>query len=181
MPGDTSASSLLAPPPPIPKSGPLAQPPSNQAMGLPNDKTLAAIPPDNPQTAERSRAAEALLRRQAVGRRNRGLRHLPRSPARVHRRPADLHRGTGSPRPAQLATVLNALYTRRSLGRSSEDPRGSGGLPITNPVEMGQPDLEAAVASARGPPRSTSRPLGACFRPPNAQDLVRALARMNAL
>src|SRR5437868_263592 len=61
MPGDTSASSRLARPPPIPKSGPLAQPRSTRQVGLPSDKTLAVIPPDNPQTAEKIALGQKLF------------------------------------------------------------------------------------------------------------------------
>jgi len=49
-------------------------------------------------------------------------------------------------------------------------------LPIANPVEMGQPDLEAAVASLAAIPEYEREFQEVFGRPPNGQDLVRALA-----
>ena len=54
-------------PPAIPKDGVLAAPRSLDQVGLPVALTRSAIPADNPQTPEKV----------ALGRRNRGLRHLP--------------------------------------------------------------------------------------------------------
>src|SRR6266852_3310239 len=48
--GARSAAAAL---PPIPKSGPLAEPRSSKQIGFPADQTKAVIPADNPQTAEK--------------------------------------------------------------------------------------------------------------------------------
>src|SRR6266850_2604490 len=55
------ASTKAAAQPPIPKTGPLAQPRSPQQVGLPVDQTRAAIPPDNPQTPEKIALGQKLF------------------------------------------------------------------------------------------------------------------------
>ena len=49
-------------------------------------------------------------------------------------------------------------------------------LPITNPVQMGQPDLAAAVASLAALPEYQQAFQAVFGHPPNGQDLVRTLA-----
>src|SRR2546430_11801249 len=149
MPGDTSASSLLARPPPIPKSGPLAQPRSTRQVGLPSDKTVAAIPPDNPQTAEKIALGQKLFldgRLSVDGTVACATCHDPQR-AFTDGRPTSIG-VLGRRGQRNSPTVLNALYNQTQFwdGRAKtlED---QAALPITNPVEMGQPDLEAAVAS----------------------------------
>ena len=178
MPGDTSASSLLARPPPIPKPGPLAQPRSTRQVGLPNDKTLAAIPPDNPQTAEKIALGQKLFfdgRLSVDGTVACATCHDPQR-AFTDGRPTSIG-VLGRRGQRNSPTVLNALYNQTQFwdGRAKtlED---QAGLPITNPVEMGQPDLEAAVASLAALPEYQQAFQAVFGRPPNAQDLVRALA-----
>jgi len=178
MPGDTSASSLLARPPPIPKSGPLAQPRSTRQVGLPSDKTLAAIPPDNPQTAEKIALGQKLFfdgRLSVDGTVACATCHDPQR-AFTDGRPTSIG-VLGRRGQRNSPTVLNALYNQTQFwdGRAKtlED---QAALPITNPVEMGQPDLEAAVASLAALPEYQQAFQAVFGRPPNAQDLVRALA-----
>ena len=178
MPGDTSASSLLARPPPIPKSGPLAQPRSTRQVGLPSDKTLAAIPPDNPQTAEKIALGQKLFfdgRLSVDGTVACATCHDPQR-AFTDGRPTSIG-VLGRRGQRNSPTVLNALYNQTQFwdGRAKtlED---QAALPITNPVEMGQPDLEAAVASLAPLPEYQQAFQAVFGRPPNAQDLVRALA-----
>ena len=47
--------------PPIPKTGPLAQPKSTHQVGVPAVATRAAIPPDNPQTPEKIALGQKLF------------------------------------------------------------------------------------------------------------------------
>ena len=47
--------------PPIPKTGPLAQPRSTRQVGVPAVATRAAIPPDNPQTPEKIALGQKLF------------------------------------------------------------------------------------------------------------------------
>jgi cytochrome c peroxidase len=73
--------------------------------------------------------------------------------------------------------VLNALYNKTQFwdGRAKtlED---QAALPIVNTVEMGQPDLEAAVRSLAAYPEYRQAFEKVFGRPPNGQDLVRAIA-----
>jgi cytochrome c peroxidase len=178
VPGDTSASAPGARPPPIPKPGPLAEPRSTRQVGLPNEMTLAAIPPDNPQTTEKIALGQKLFfdgRLSADGTVACATCHDPQR-AFTDGRPTSIgvqgHSGQrNSP------TVLNALYNKTQFwdgrARTLED---QAAFPITNPVEMGQPDLEAAVASLAALPEYQQAFRAVFDRPPNAQDLVRALA-----
>jgi cytochrome c peroxidase len=58
---DALAPAQQARPPPIPKPGPLAEPRSTRQVGLPLEETLAVIPPDNPQTAEKVALGQKLF------------------------------------------------------------------------------------------------------------------------
>src|SRR6266436_3328068 len=178
VPGDTPASALLARPPPIPKPCPLAQPRSTRQVGLPNDKTLAAIPPDNPQTAGKIALGQKLFfdgRLSVDGTVACATCHDPQRAFTDGRRTSIGMQGRSGQRNAP--TVLNALYNQTQFwdGRAKtlED---QAALPIANPVEMGQPDLEAAVASLAALPEYQQAFQRVFGRPPNGQDLVRALA-----
>jgi len=166
MPGDTSASSLLARPPPIPKSG---RSPSRDQPGQVAAPTTNACShsPDNPQTAEKTRSGRALLRRAGCRSTNRAA-HLPRSPARVHRRPADLHRGTGRRGQAQLADgVERANTTDAVLDGRAKTLEDQAALPITNPWRWGSGPRGRGRALAASP--STSRPFGGVRPPPETR------------
>jgi len=147
-------------------------------VGLPNDKTLAAIPPDNPQTAEKIALGQKLFfdgRLSVDGTVACATCHDPQR-AFTDGRPTSIG-VLGRRGQRNSPTVLNALYNQTQFwdGRAKtlED---QAGLPITNPVEMGQPDLEAAVASLAALPEYQQAFQAVFGRPPNAQDLVRALA-----
>jgi cytochrome c peroxidase len=74
-------------------------------------------------------------------------------------------------------TILNALYNKTQFwdGRAKtlED---QAALPITNPVEMGQPSLDAAVAAIAAIPDYQQAFQAVFGRAPNPTDLVRAIA-----
>ena len=149
-------------PPPIPRAGPLAQPRSHEQVGFPKAQTLAVIPVDNPQTPEKIALGEKLFfdgRLSADGTVACATCHDPG--ARLHRRPAGrrsaIHGRAGQ---RNAPTVLNALYNKTQFwdGRA-KTLEEQAALPIVNPVEMGQPNLDAAVAAiARS--RVSSRPSG---------------------
>src|SRR5205807_6609861 len=147
--GDASAPAQHAGPPPIPEAGALAQPRSIKQVGLPADQTLAAIPADNPQTAEKIALGQKLFfdgRLSVDGTVACATCHDPQH-AFTDGRPTSIGvQGRSGQRNAP--TVLNALYNKTQFwdGRAKtlEDQAAN---PIVNPVEMGQPDLEAAVAS----------------------------------
>src|SRR5438309_1869732 len=178
MPGDTSASSLLARPPPIPKSGPLAQPRSTRQVGLPSDKTLAAIPADNPQTAEKIALGQKLFfdgRLSVDGTVACATCHDPQR-AFTDGRPTSIGvQGRSGQRNAP--TVLNALYNKTQFwdGRAKtlED---QAALPIVNSIEMGQPNLNAAVTRIAADDEYQKAFSRVFSRPVGGPDLLRAIA-----
>jgi cytochrome c peroxidase len=74
-------------------------------------------------------------------------------------------------------TVLNALYNQFQFwdGRAATLEQQVG-LPIVNPVEMGQPNLDSAVARIARIPQYRASFIRVFARPPNPADLVRAIA-----
>ncbi|HYV70995.1 MAG TPA: cytochrome-c peroxidase, partial [Pseudolabrys sp.] len=164
--------------PPIPKIGSLAEPRSLQQVGLPVDLTQAAIPPDNPQTPEKIALGQKLFfdgRLSADGSVACASCHNP-DRAFTDGKPTSVGiRGQVGQRNAP--TILNALYNKAQFwdGRAKtlED---QAALPIINPIEMGQPNLNAAVtglAAIDEYQQAFKRVFG---RPINSQDLVRAIA-----
>jgi cytochrome c peroxidase len=168
-------SSKLAP---TPETDPLAQPKSLQQVGVPVEATRAAIPPDNPQTPEKISLGQKLFfdRRLSVdGTVSCSTCHDPAF-AFTERKPTSVGiKGRVGQRNAP--TVLNALYNKTQFwdGRV-KTLEEQAALPIVNSVEMGQPNLDAAVAqiAAVGEYRQAFR---AVFgRSPNGPDLLRAIA-----
>jgi cytochrome c peroxidase len=164
--------------PPIPKAGPQARPRSLHQVGLPVELTRKAIPQDNPQTPEKIALGQRLFfdgRLSADGTVACATCHDP-ARAFTDGRPVSIgiHGRAGQ---RNAPTILNALYNKAQFwdGRAKtlED---QAALPIVNPVEMGQPTLQAAVDSIAGIEeyRRTFRKVFS--RPVNGTDLVRALA-----
>jgi cytochrome c peroxidase len=176
---DTPSPKAAAPKlPPIPQAGPLAQPRPLKQVGVPIDATRSAIPPDNPQTAEKIALGQKLFfdgRLSADGTVACSTCHDP-ARAFTDGRPASI--GIQSRVGQRNApTVLNALYNKTQFwdGRVNTLEEQAA-LPIVNPIEMGQPSLDAAVAriAAIGQyQQDFQRVFG---RPPNGRDLVRAIA-----
>jgi len=169
------ASSKLAP---TPETDPLAQPKSLQQVGVPVEATRAAIPPDNPQTPEKISLGQKLFfdRRLSVdGTVSCSTCHDPAF-AFTERKPTSVGiQGRVGQRNAP--TVLNALYNKTQFwdGRV-KTLEEQAALPIVNSVEMGQPNLDAAVAqiAAVGEYRQAFQ---AVFgRSPNGPDLLGAIA-----
>ena len=143
-----TSSTTTAPQPPIPKAGPSAQPRSPQQLGLPADQTQAVIPPDNPQTPEKIALGQKLFfdgRLSADGTVACASWHNPER-AFTDGMPTStgIHGRVGQ---RNAPTILNALYNKTQFwdgrAKSLEDQTA---LPILNPVEMGQPNLNSAVA-----------------------------------
>src|ERR1700686_608865 len=133
---------------PIPPDDSLARPKSLHKLGVPLALTRSVIPKDNPQTPEKIALGEKLFfdgRLSANGTVAWASCHDPRL-AFTDGRPVSV--GIGN-RVGQRnsPTVLNALYnqTRFWDGRAATLEQQAG-LPIVNPVEMGQPTLDSAVA-----------------------------------
>jgi cytochrome c peroxidase len=156
----------------------LGRPRSLQQVGVPADATRAAIPPDNPQTAEKIVLGERLFfdgRLSADGTVACSTCHDP-ARAFTDGRPTSMgFKGRIGQRNAP--TVLNALYNKTQFwdGRV-KTLEEQAGLPIVNPVEMGQPSLGATVAQIGAIPDYRQAFQHIFGRPPNGSDLLRAIA-----
>src|SRR5437899_9260467 len=163
---------------PIPKPGPLARPKSDQQVGVPAAATCAAIPTENPQTPEKIALGQRLFfdgRLSADGTVACSTCHDP-ARAFTDGRPASIGiKGRVGQRNAP--TILNALYNKTQFwdGRA-KTLEEQAALPIVNSLEMGQPNLDAAVARIGGVgeyQQAFSRVFG---RPASGPDLLRAIA-----
>jgi cytochrome c peroxidase len=165
-------------PPPIPKDGPLARPRSLHQVGLPAELTRKAIPQDNPQTPEKIALGQKLFfdgRLSADGTVACATCHDP-ARAFTDGRPASIgiHGRAGQ---RNAPTILNALYNKAQFwdGRVNTLEEQAA-LPIINPVEMGQPTLDATVAKVAGIEEYKQAFQKVFARPVNGPDLLRALA-----
>jgi cytochrome c peroxidase len=164
--------------PPIPVAGPLAQPKSMQQVGVPVGATRALIPADNPQTPEKIALGMQLFfdgRLSADGTVACSTCHDP-ARAFTDGRPTSIgiKGGVGQ---RNAPTVLNALYNKTQFwdGRVNTLEEQAA-LPIVNPVEMGQPSLEAAVARIAAIEEYRQGFQRVFGRELNGPDLVRAIA-----
>jgi cytochrome c peroxidase len=164
--------------PPLPKAGPLANPRSLKQVGLPVELTRSVTPADNPQTPQKIALGQKLFfdgRLSADGSVACATCHDP-ARAFTDGRPASvgIHGRTGQ---RNAPTVLNALYNKTQFwdGRAKtlED---QAAFPIFNSVEMGQPNLDAAVATLAGIEEYKQAFPKVFGRPVNGTDLVRAIA-----
>ena len=165
-------------PGPIPPPGPLAAPKPLNQVGLPVAATLAAVPADNPQTPAKLALGEKLFfdgRLSVDGTVACSTCHDPAKAFTDGRTVSIGVKGLQGQRNAP--TVLNALYNSAQFwdGRA-QTLEAQAGFPIINPVEMGQPSLAAATASIAKYPEYQQAFQQAFGRPPNPQDLVRAIA-----
>src|SRR5438132_2448162 len=164
--------------PEIPTPGPLAEPRPLRQVGAPADLTRAAIPPDNRQTPQKIALGEKLFfdgRLSADGTVACGTCHDPAPPFTDRKRVTAGVGGRAGQRNAP--TILNALYNKTQFwdGRVTTLEEQAA-LPIVNPVEMGQPSLNAAVARI-----AAIREYQDAFQEvfggrPNGPDLLRAIA-----
>jgi cytochrome c peroxidase len=174
-PGATNAARR---PPPIPPQGPTAAPKSLHQIGLPVDLTRRVTPADNPQTPEKIALGLKLFfdgRLSADGTVACATCHDPRR-AFTDGQPASIGIG-GRVGQRNAPTIMNALYNETQFwdGRAST-LEAQAGFPITNPFEMGQPSVDAAVAAVAGDPAYRDAFQSVFHRAPNATDLLRALA-----
>lgn len=163
---------------PIPPDNYLARPKSIHQVGFPVALTDSVIPKDNPQTPEKIALGERLFfdgRLSANGTVACASCHDPRL-AFTDGRPVAvgiLNRVGQRNSP----TVLNALYNQFQFwdGRATTLEQQTG-LPIVNPVEMGQPNLDSAVARMAAIPEYRASFIHVFTRQPNPTDLIRAIA-----
>jgi cytochrome c peroxidase len=156
----------------------LARPRPPAQTGLPREATLAAIPPDNPQTADKIALGQKLFfdgRLSADGTVACSSCHDPARAFTDGRRVSVGVKGRVGQRNAP--TILNALYNRTQFwdgrARTLEE---QAAFPIVNPSEMGEPSVDAAVAriaNVREYRKAFERVFGG---PPTGLDLVRAIA-----
>ena len=173
-----SAISAEPGPGPIPPDSPLARPKSLRQTGVPVEVTRASAPPDNPQTPEKIALGEKLFFDGRLSVDGTVACSNCHDPARAFTdgRPVSIGvKGRSGQR--NSPTILNALYNVAQFwdGRA-KTLEEQAALPITNPSEMGQPSLDAAVAQIAAVPeyeQSFRRVFG---HPINATDLVRAIA-----
>jgi cytochrome c peroxidase len=164
--------------PPIPRVGRLGLPRSLRQVGLPIAATRAAVPADNLQTPAKVALGQKLFfdgRLSADGTVACSTCHDP-ARAFTDGRPVSIGiKGRAGQRNAP--TILNALYNKTQFwdGRATTLEQQAA-LPIVNPVEMGQPNLDAAVARIESIPDYARRFRGVFGRPPNGPDLTRAIA-----
>ncbi len=162
----------------IPGAGPLARPKSLQQVGTPADTTRAAIPPDNPQTPEKIALGQRLFfdgRLSADGSVACSTCHDP-ARAFTDGKPTSIGiKGRVGQRNAP--PILNALYNKTQFwdGRA-KTLEEQAALPIVNPLEMGQPSMDAAVTRIAAIAEYQRAFRGVFGRPPNGRDLVRAIA-----
>lgn len=175
---DRSAKKTSSQLPLIPETDPLAQPKSLQQVGAPVAMTRAAIPADNPQTPEKISLGQKLFfdrRLSADGTVSCSTCHDP-ALAFTDRKPTSVGvQGRLGQRNAP--TILNALYNKTQFwdGRVNTLEEQAA-LPIVNSVEMGHPNLDAAVAQIAAIQEYQHAFRAVFGRPPNGADLTRAIA-----
>jgi cytochrome c peroxidase len=151
---------------------------SLQQIGLPIAATRAAIPPDNPQTPAKIALGQKLFldgRLSADGSVACSTCHDP-AHAFTDGRPTSVGIN-GHVGQRNAPTILNALYNQTQFwdGRAKtlED---QAALPIVNPMEMGQPSLEAAATRIAAIDEYRQAFRKVFGRSASGADLVRAIA-----
>jgi cytochrome c peroxidase len=163
---------------PIPPDDSLARPKSLHQVGVPLALTRFVTPADNLQTPEKIALGERLFfdgRLSVNGTVACASCHDPRLAFTDGRAASVGFANRVGQRNAP--TVLNALYNKTQFwdGRAATLEQQAG-LPIVNPVEMGQPTLDSAVARVAAVAEYQGRFRRAFGRRPNGTDLLRAIA-----
>jgi cytochrome c peroxidase len=172
------SSRLERDPGPIPPDSPLARPKSLRQTGVPVEATRASVPPDNPQTPEKIALGEELFFDGRVSVDGTVACATCHDPARAFTDGRPVSIGVkGRTGQRNSPTILNALYNAAQFwdGRA-KTLEEQAALPITNPSEMGQPSLDAAVAQIAALPEYEQAFRRVFGRPINGTDVVRAIA-----
>jgi cytochrome c peroxidase len=165
-------------PRPIPEAGSLGQPKSLDQVGLPAELTRQAIPADNPHAPEKIALGEKLFFDGRLSVDGTVACSTCHDPARAFTdgRPTSIgvKGGIGQ---RNAPTVLNALYNKTQFwdGRA-QTLEEQAALPITNPIEMGQPSIDAAVTAIAAIEEYRQAFQQVFGHAPSATDLVRAIA-----
>ena len=164
--------------PPLPNAGPLAQPRSMDQVGFPVALTKSAIPLGSPITPAVVSLGEKLFfdsRLSGDGTVSCATCHNP-ARAFTDGRPVSIGIG-GRAGQRNAPTILNALYNKTQFwdGRVNTLEQQAA-LPITNPSEMGSASIGAAVSKIASDKDYHTQFMQAFGRPPNEQDMLRAIA-----
>jgi cytochrome c peroxidase len=163
---------------PNPEADPLAQPKSLQQVGVPVEATRTAIPADNAQTPEKISLGQKLFferRLSADGTVSCSTCHDPKRAFTDRKALSVGIKGRVGQRNAP--TILNAFYNKTQFwdGRATTLEEQAAN-PIVNAFEMGQPNVDAAVAQIAGVEEHRQAFQRVFGRPPNGPDLLRAIA-----
>jgi len=163
---------------PIPMPDALAEPKSPQQVGVTLALLRAVNPADNPQTPAKIALGEKLFfdgRLSSNGTVACSSCHDPRR-AFTDGRPVSvgIENRLGQ---RNAPSILNAVFNATQFwdGRAGTLEQQAA-FPITNPVEMGQPNIDSAVARIATIPEYRRAFQGVFGRPANASDLARAIA-----
>jgi cytochrome c peroxidase len=163
---------------PSPDGGRLARPRSLQQIGVPVEATRAAIPSDNPQTPEKIALGQRLFFEKRLSADGTVACSTCHDPVRAftdgRATSVGIKGGVGQ---RNSPTILNALYnTTQFWDGRVKTLEEQAALPIVNQIEMGQPNLDAAVAriAAIGEYQRAFRTVFG--RGPTGPDLLRAIA-----
>ena len=165
-------------PGPIPPDSSLARPKSLQQTGVPVEATRSSEPRDNPQTPEKIALGEKLFFEGRLSVDGTVACASCHDPARAFTDGRPVSIGVkGRVGQRNSPTILNALYNVAQFwdGRA-KTLEEQAALPITNPSEMGQPNLDAAVARIAALPEYEQAFRRVFGRPTNGTDVVRAIA-----
>src|SRR3954468_3665467 len=162
----------------IPKAGPLAQAKPASQKGVSADLLKVVTPADNPTTSDKIALGQKLFfdgRLSADGTVACATCHDPDKGFTDGKKTSvGIKQQVGH---RNSPTVLNALYNDTQFwdGRAKtlED---QAKLPITNPIEMGMPTLDAAVAAVAKVPEYKDAFQRLYGRAVNGDDLARAIA-----
>src|ERR1700716_182422 len=163
--------------PPLPKPGPLSEPRLSTQVGFPTVLTNYVISPSTLRPARVALGQKLFFEPRLSGDGTVACATC-HDPARAFNdgRPVSvgIHGRVGQ---RNAPTVLNALYNKTQFwdGRVTTLEEQAA-LPIVNPVEMGQANLDAAVAKIAAIEEYQQAFLRVFGRLPNGPDLVRAIA-----
>src|SRR5882672_10643908 len=159
--------------PPLPKAGPLAEPRSQHQVGLPAVLTKWVISPPSSRMPARAALGQKLFFDARLSANGTVACATCHNPARAFTdgRPTSIGID-GRVGQRNAPTVLNALYNKHQFwdGRVNTLEEQAE-LPIINPVEMGQTNIEAAVAQIQSIKEYQEAFTHVFRRPPNGQDL----------
>src|SRR6202040_3393872 len=147
-------------------------------IGFPSALTASVIPPASPLTPATVALGEKLFFDSRLSGDGTVACATCHDPARAFTDGRSVSIGiNGRAGQRNAPTILNALYNKTQFwdGRV-QTLEQQAALPIVNPVEMGQPSLDAAVARVAAVAEYEQAFKQVFGRPPNAPDLMRAIA-----